>query len=69
MAIITITTVGYGEYWLFSPMGRAVGVAVALWGGILTSLSIITVFEQLEFTRGEHKSMELLDDLNNTEEL
>ena len=64
-----MTTVGYGDILLYSPMGRAVGVILALWGGIFTALFIITILRQLNMSVYEERSLMLLDDLAHTDEL
>ena len=46
-----------------------VGVLVALWGAIFTSLCIVTVERKLLYNGAETRSISMLDDLCNTEEL
>jgi len=50
-AIITMTTVGYGDVYPKSFFGRILGIILCIWGMILVSLFVVTVSEQLELTQ------------------
>ena len=58
-----MTTVGYGDIFPVSPLGRVTGVIIALWGGLLTSLMIVTVERILEMSSPEERSINLIDRL------
>lgn len=51
--IITMATVGYGDYYPISNFGRVIGVFVCLWGVFVVSMSVATLNNLLEFSRGE----------------
>ena len=44
-SVITITTVGYGDYTPISPIGRLIGVIV-MFSGIGIAVTLVTVFSQ-----------------------
>ena len=67
--IITMTTVGYGDYYPISNYGRIVGIIVCLWGVFLVSISVATLTNLLKFTLGEVKAFEILCKLKGKEEL
>ena len=53
-AIVTITTVGYGEYFPLTLVGRVIGVFVML-SGIGTAIVIVTIFSQKRLKRMESR--------------
>mmetsp|Transcript_30896 Transcript_30896/g.27328 ORF Transcript_30896/g.27328 Transcript_30896/m.27328 type:complete len:233 (-) Transcript_30896:51-749(-) len=62
-AIITMTTVGYGDVYPKSFMGRILGIMLCIWGMILVSLFVVTVSEQLELTQLQKNSYVLIQRL------
>jgi len=57
--IITMTTVGYGDVYPKSQVGRFIGVIVALWGLFLVSIFTVTLTNLFSFTSGEEKAFDL----------
>lgn len=49
--IITFCTVGYGEYWAKSILGKLFGFIVMFSGCILTSLFVVSLTQALMFTK------------------
>jgi hypothetical protein len=68
-AYITMTTVGYGDFYPTTMLGRNVGVLCAFVGVFLTSISVIVLFQILEFTPTEELSFKLLSLLAKKEKL
>lgn len=69
LATVTMTTVGYGEFFPKSWPSRIVGIVLAFWGVYLTSLFVITIDTSLEWKRTEENSFHLIQNLNDKEEL
>jgi succinate-acetate transporter protein len=63
LVIVTMTTVGYGDYYPKSNMGRLTGMIMSLWGVFIVSLFVITVTNLLEFSTLEKKSFDILEKL------
>jgi Ion channel len=54
--IITMTTVGYGDMHAISILGRAMTVFSIFWGGIILSLTFVTVGGTLQLSPNEKKA-------------
>jgi voltage-gated potassium channel len=55
-SVITITTVGYGDYTPISPIGRVIGVIV-MFSGIGIAVTLVTIISQ---TRVQHMTARLM---------
>jgi hypothetical protein len=64
-----MTTVGYGDFYPTTALGRYVGVLCAFVGVFLTSISVIVLFQLLDFTPTEELSFKLLNLLSKKERL
>lgn len=58
--IITLTSVGYGDIYPKSLLGRITGCLVAFWGVCITSFFVVTVTNMLQFSQSEEKAYNLL---------
>lgn len=67
--IITMTTVGYGDIYPKTTMGRIIGVIIALWGLFLVSIFTVTLSNLFTFSHGEKKAFELSERLKLKDEL
>lgn len=54
--IITMSTVGYGDYYATTHLGRIVSVIACFWGTFLISLMVLSLTISSEFTPQESKS-------------
>lgn len=61
---IIITTVGYGDYFPISTLGRLAAVLVSLIGIVLVSLIIMTLQNSSKFSNYEARSKDFIDRLN-----
>lgn len=66
---VTMMTVGYGDYFPITYLGRSVVFLAAFSGVILTSLITVAFFKSLEFTASENKVYILLERLRIREEI
>ena len=69
VTLITMTTVGYGDFFPKSNIGRFVGILIAFWGVAFVSLFIVTLTNLLLFENGEEKSFILLQRLKSKDAL
>ena len=67
--LITMTTVGYGEFFAQSHCGRCIAILAALWGTCNTSLLVVALNNQLVFDFSQQKAYMLLARLQKKDEL
>ena len=67
--IITMTTVGYGDFYPKSNPGRLIGIIIAFWGVFIVSLFVISLTNLLNIKGGELKAFELHQRLQAKEDL
>jgi len=67
--IITMTTVGYGDYSAYSFKGRLISIIIMIWGVFIQSMFVVTLTRQLVFSMGEQKSFDILNKLRAKEQL
>ena len=58
--IITLTTVGYGDYYPKSTFGRIIGILTAFWGVFFVSLFVVALTNTLDFEESELRAFILL---------
>lgn len=58
--VITMLTIGYGDNYPKSHMGRMMGIVAACWGVFYISLFVIALNNMLEFDNSELKAFNLL---------
>mmetsp|Transcript_13139 Transcript_13139/g.14482 ORF Transcript_13139/g.14482 Transcript_13139/m.14482 type:complete len:461 (-) Transcript_13139:248-1630(-) len=58
--IITMTTVGFGDFYPMTYVGRIVGIVACFWGTFLVSLMVVSLTISSEFTAQEKKAYELI---------
>jgi hypothetical protein len=51
-----MTTVGYGDFYPKTNIGRIVGIVIAFWGVFIVSLFVVSLSTMLEFDSGELKA-------------
>lgn len=54
-----MTTVGYGDFYPKTNMGRLVGIVIAFWGVFIVSLFVVSLSTMLDFDTGEKKVINL----------
>lgn len=47
LVLMTITTVGYGDYFPQTPLGRIIILVVAVWGTFIVSIMVVVVSNTL----------------------
>ena len=67
--MITLTTVGYGDFFPKSHMGRMIGIIVAFWGVFFVSLWVVALTNVTEHEAPEKKAFMLLQRLEANENL
>jgi hypothetical protein len=69
LSIVTMTTVGYGDFFPKSNPSRIVGILCSFYGVYLVSLFVIALENQLYFDQSEERSYELISRLEDKETL
>ena len=58
--IITLTTVGYGDYYPKTNCGRIIGIITAFWGVFFVSLFVVALTNTLDLEESELRAFILL---------
>lgn len=53
---MTITTVGYGDYFPQTPLGRLIIFLVAIWGTFIVSIMVVVVSNTLKMEKKEKEA-------------
>lgn len=61
---MTMTTVGYGDYYAQTHLGRFVIFFVCIWGVLIVSLMVLTMNSTLLISHMECKAIAVLDRLD-----
>ncbi|OMJ75698.1 hypothetical protein SteCoe_25105 [Stentor coeruleus] len=69
LVLLTMTTVGFGDFYPRTHMGRLIAIIAAIWGTFLISLMIIMFNNFVSFSRGEEKCYKLLKKIIESREL
>jgi hypothetical protein len=67
--MITMLTIGYGDVYPKSHMGRLIGIVIAVWGAFYVSLFVVALNNILDFEPTEKKAFMLLARLVAKEDL
>jgi voltage-gated potassium channel len=67
--VVTLATVGYGDFFMKTFLGRMAGLILCFWGTFVVSYFVVTVTNMLTFAPSEEKSYTLLLRLHFKEEL
>lgn len=63
--VVTMTTVGYGDFFPKTLMGRLIGILICFWGVVVVSIFVVTLTNMLTFEPSEEKTYSLLQRLSN----
>lgn len=67
--LVAITTVGYGDFYAQTHIGRAVTVIAVFNGTIMISLTVVSLTNIFNFSENEQKSSDILNKLDKRKEL
>ena len=69
LVLLTMTTVGFGDFYARTHIGRFISIMALIWGTFLISLMIIMLNNFVVFSRPQEKSFNYLTKLFNSREL
>lgn len=65
LVFITMTTVGYGDLYAVTPMGRVITFAIAIWGAIILSILFATMARIADLSEKESRATAIISDHKN----
>lgn len=63
LTIITMTTVGYGDYYPRTTFGRVIDVLLVVWGTFIVSLMVVVLTNTLNMDQSEKRALIVLNRL------
>ena len=63
LTIITMTTVGYGDYYPRTTFGRIIDVILVVWGTFIVSLMVVVLTNTLNMDQSEKRALIVLNRL------
>lgn len=63
LTIITMTTVGYGDFFPRTLFGRAIDVLLVIWGTFIVSLMVVVLTNTLNMDQAEKRALIVLNRL------
>ena len=63
LTIITMTTVGYGDYYPRTTFGRIIDVILVIWGTFIVSLMVVVLTNTLNMDQSEKRALIVLNRL------
>jgi potassium intermediate/small conductance calcium-activated channel subfamily N protein 2 len=63
LVVLTMTTVGYGDFFPTTHLGRLIIIISCFWGVFLVSMMVVTLNDSSKFSPGEKRSFDLLSRL------
>ena len=69
LIFMTATTVGYGDYFPKTPLGRIIIMLVAIWGTLVVSVMVVVVGNTLSMQKTETKTFHMLNKLEMRQEM
>jgi potassium intermediate/small conductance calcium-activated channel subfamily N protein 2 len=63
LTIITMTTVGYGDYFPRTLFGRIIDVVLVAWGALIVSLMVIVLTNTLNMNQTEKRALSMINKL------
>jgi voltage-gated potassium channel len=56
VSFLTMSTVGYGDYYPITYIGRLMAILSCIWGNFLQSLFVVSLISSAEFTKIEYRA-------------
>lgn len=69
LSIVTMTTVGYGDFYPKSYISRVIGIICSFYGVYIVSLFVVTQVNFLEMTKSEERAYNLIETLETKDQL
>jgi len=61
LVVVSMTGIGFGEYYPQTPLGRLVSTAAFLWGALMASLLVMTVLRTTELSNSEVRVSNMIE--------
>lgn len=67
LTIETMTTVGFGDFYPYTPFGRVIVLFIVVWGIFIVPIMVVVITNTLQMEKAEKRSLVVLNRLRKSQ--